>query len=152
MFTTVLTTTLHHSHHHRTCLQTNRRCWIEILEIPPKKCNPLKPLFGFPDSSPSHCRSTTMDLWKCLWNRYISPNHCFYITENFILNLPRQKWKSGMRFLGIFLLGKIWFVRSSNCWKKRSASKMGFLPDKLYKLVKKTRPQTKMCENETTWG
>lgn len=22
--------------HHRTCLQTNRRCWIEILEIHPK--------------------------------------------------------------------------------------------------------------------
>ena len=67
----------------------------------PKKCNPWTP-FRLPDSSPSHCRSTTMDLWKCLWNRYILPNHCFYITEikenkQFILNLPRQKLRSGMR-------------------------------------------------------
>ena len=28
--------------HHRTCLQTNRRCWKEILEIP-QKMQPLNP-------------------------------------------------------------------------------------------------------------
>ena len=128
MFTT-FTTTLHHSHHHRTCLQTNRRCWIEI---------PRNPTLETPFRLPGQFSFTLSQynngpLEMVVESIYILPNHCFYVTEikkkkQFILNLPRQKLTSGIIFLGslffgggfglsvVQIVGKENLVPNISCW------------------------------------